>query len=784
MAPPVLYRGQLYPTVAVSCPSHPRTTPPVLLALPSHPLIPVQCPASLRLPTLVPCADRLRATPSVQDIVQSIPAGSRFFAKMDAIHGYFQLSVEEESSKITTFLLPSGRYRYLRAPMGLSSSSDEWCRQSDRAIEGLPFTRKIVDDILIWADSMPSLIERIRIVAKRCQEMNIILSKKKFQIGSELPFAGLIVSANGISPDPDRTKALSEFPVPKDVTGVRSFLGLANQLSGFVPDFAHMTVALRGLTGKNASFIWLEEHQREFDMVRKLLTSSMVVTHFDPKLPVTVLTDASRLYGLGYAMGHFIKDQFKLVTCGSKSLTPTQQRYSTIELECLAVHFAVSKCSFYLKGAESFTVATDHRPLEGIFKKDLFEIPNPRLQRIREKLVEYNMTVKWVPGKSHFIADALSRAPLFSPPVPDEEEFTIDTARSCLTQVVEKNNELKLILDSLDSDYVQFRKDVMTGSFSSVYSNQMKSVFDQLSVDDELVYLDGNRIVLPNGAIKQVLALLHTSHAGINRTYEMARSLYFWPGMLNDVKQLVEGCMTCRKHRPSLPVNKRTTPAPSSYMGPPMGHVGVDLFDFGGNKFLVCVDQWSGYPLYQKLTSTTTSSVLKTLSSWFNVLGWPRSIRSDGGPQFRGEFSSFCEKNKIKHELSSPYNPRSNGLARENGLSVWIDESEMSGGDKLYKKLEEGLTNSTIFIVCHSKEYNESSNCQKELTYAVNTLEKENIIPILLDDSKVNLAIADIVYIPFHNGKGAILKGDELEEKFDKLLKSVRKMLPDKGSKI
>ena len=202
-----------------------------------------------------------------------------------------------------------------------------------------------------------------------------------------------------------------------------------------MPDFAHMTVALSGLTGKNASFIWLDEHQKKFDVVKELLTSAMVVTHFDPKLPVTVLTDASRLYGLGYAMGHFIDGRFKLVTCGSKSLTPTQQRYSTIELECLAVHFAVSKCSFYLKGSESFTVAT--------------------------------------------------------------------------------------------------------------------------------------------------------SHTGVNRTYEMARCLYFWPGMLNDVKQLVESCLTFRKYRPSQPVNKRTTPAPSSYMGPPMGHVGMDLFDFGGNKFLV-----------------------------------------------------------------------------------------------------------------------------------------------------------------------------------------------------
>ena len=139
----------------------------------------------------------------------------------------------------------------------------------------------------------------------------------------------------------------------------------------------------------------------------------MIITHFDPKLPVIVLTDASRLFGLGYVMGHMIGVRFRLVTCGSKSLTPTQQRYSTIELECLAVHFAVSKCLFYLKGCESFTVATDHRPLEGVFKKDILEIPNPRLQRICEKLAEFNMVVKWVPGKSHHIADALSSAPLF-----------------------------------------------------------------------------------------------------------------------------------------------------------------------------------------------------------------------------------------------------------------------------------------------------------------------------------------------------------------------------------
>ena len=73
---------------------------------------------------------------------------------MDAVHGYFQLGLDEESSMLTTFLLPSGRYRYLRAPMGLTARSDEWCRHSDALIEGLDFTKKIVDDILVWAPDL------------------------------------------------------------------------------------------------------------------------------------------------------------------------------------------------------------------------------------------------------------------------------------------------------------------------------------------------------------------------------------------------------------------------------------------------------------------------------------------------------------------------------------------------------------------------------------------------------------------------------------------------------
>ena len=159
-------------------------------------------------------------------------------------------------------------------------------------------------------------------------------------------------------------------------------------------------------------------------------------------------------------------------------------------------------------------------------------------------------------------------------------------------------------------------------------------MFDNLSVDGELVYLDARRIVMPIKGVKPILKLLHVSHVGVNKTYDLARSIYYWPGMLNDIKQMIDGCEACHATRPSQPVNPRSTDPPSSSLGAPMSHVRVDMFEFGGNQHIVCVDQWSGYPMYQKMSSTTSSAVIKVLTGCLNTLGWPNVIRFDGEPQF------------------------------------------------------------------------------------------------------------------------------------------------------
>ena len=117
------------------------------------------------------------------------------------------------------------RDSYKRIPQGLNASSDEWCRRSDIVIEGLPWARKLEDDIILWASSLEELSLRINEIVCRCASSNIILSKKKFVIGDEISFADYMISKDGVKPDATRVRAIKEFPVPTDATGVKSQSG-------------------------------------------------------------------------------------------------------------------------------------------------------------------------------------------------------------------------------------------------------------------------------------------------------------------------------------------------------------------------------------------------------------------------------------------------------------------------------------------------------------------------------------------------------------------------------
>ena len=142
----------------------------------------------------------------------------------------------------------------------------------------------------------------------------------------------------------------------------------------------------------------------------------------------------------------------------------------------------------------------------------------------------------------------------------------------------------------------------------------------------------------PLRAVKPILRLLHFSHSGITKTTQLARGLYFWPGMTNDIKQLVSTCKDCTRVLPSQPLNPMSTPSPSTHFGFPMQHIGLDLFSYANKDYLICVDHWSGYLFYPHLRSTSSTAVISALTTWLYLFGWPSSIRSNGGPLL-GRFS-------------------------------------------------------------------------------------------------------------------------------------------------
>ena len=127
-------------------------------------------------------------------------------------------------------------------------------------------------------------------------------------------------------------RQIKDFPRPTNLTGVRSFLGLAQQLSFSVPDFCHATAAIRQLLGKEKVFKWLPEHSQEFTQLKAVLTTSLLTRHFDPTKHVTLLTDASRHHGMGFVLCQEVNGAKAIITCGSKSFTRAQQRHATIEL--------------------------------------------------------------------------------------------------------------------------------------------------------------------------------------------------------------------------------------------------------------------------------------------------------------------------------------------------------------------------------------------------------------------------------------------------------------------
>ncbi len=620
-----------------------------------------------------------------KDAVSMIPPESKYFTVFDAKSGYFQILLDEESQLLTTFITPYGRFKHTRATMGLSCAGDEFNRRTDTALAGLPNVEKVVDDIIIHGTDLESHLGDVRRFLLRCREEGITLNPKKVKLAEQsVKFAGYIVSDKGIQADPEKLKAITHYPKPTNITDLRSFLGLVEQLAGFSKDVAGAMQPLRPLLSKNSEFYWTADHDRAFDETKTLLSQPPVLTTFDPGRKTMLQTDASRTKGLGYALLQLDNnDRWRLVEANSRFISDTEFRYAMVEMELLAVKWAMQKCHIYLFGLEHFYVVVDHLPLLSILNKQTLDcVENTRLQRLKAATGAYNFTAIWRKGKEHRIPDALSRAPVNEPTAEDlEDDLEIYNQvsygqRKTIYNIMHEDDDNSMIDIALadpmleevrqhslnDTEYQEIRRYLAKeGGDVSANIHMYKTVLDEISQDNQLL-MKGHRIIIPKTLRKEILKRLHSSHQGIDRTLRRARQTVYWPGITADVKSTVRACEACMRYSPSQAKEPlQRDPLPTRIFE----EVAADLCEYKNEYYLVVVDRYSGWPeMYRFNVCPSSEAIVKTLVKYFTNYGCPNRIFTDGGRQFVSqETEDFLKRWGVAHRVSSPNYPQSNGLA-------------------------------------------------------------------------------------------------------------------------
>lgn len=178
-----------------------------------------------------------------------------------------------------------------RAPMGLLSTGDEYNRRGELAITGLKDVEKVVDDMLIHSDTIADHVQSVRKVLTRCRAHGVTLNPAKFKFAEEsIDFVGYKISTQGIQADPCKITAIADFPLPTNLTELRSFFGLVNQLGQFSKDVSAAAEPLRPLLRKSNVFAWNANHTKAFEDIKKALCAPPILTPFDANLPTILPT--------------------------------------------------------------------------------------------------------------------------------------------------------------------------------------------------------------------------------------------------------------------------------------------------------------------------------------------------------------------------------------------------------------------------------------------------------------------------------------------------------------
>lgn len=680
---------------------------------------------------------------------------THYISSIDLKDAFWQVELTEGSREKTAFSVP-GRphYQFRRMPFGLCNSAQSMCRLMDVVIPAhlREYVFVYIDDLLVVSEDVETHFDRLRQVAEslRNAHLTINVDKSKFLMKS-IRYLGHIVGGGHLQADPDRVKAISDFPVPKTIRQIRSFMGMAGWYQRYISNFSSIAAPITDLLAGKAKFEWTTNAQLAFGTLKDKLMSAPVLAHPDFKRPFYIQCDASST-GIGAVLFQLDDDgNERPIAFMSKKLNAAQRNYTITELECLAAVTAIKRFRGYIEGME-FKVITDHASLKWLMgQKDL----NGRLARWSLKLQGFNFSIEHRKGSANIVPDALSRA-------------HIEEVNGAMLNVNLESTHFQ------DEEYLQLQQTI----------NDNKNQLPDLKIVDGKVYkrtefntgniqLDSTcwKLWVPAAMQANLVNLAHeppmSAHGGIAKTLERLRRLFYWPKMTAAVRKAVGECETCSE-----------TKATNKTLRPPMGQL-IETerpFQFlysdllgpyprsksGNTHILVTLDKFSKFVFLHPLRKASAKEVIDfTEKSVFQLFGVPEILYSDNGVQYKSkEFSALLTKYGVKHMTSATHAPQANASERVNrsilaSIRSYIQPDQQQWDANLQaiaSAMRSSIHSSTKYtpyysvfgqhMIQHGSSYKLLKTLQKLSDGDLEILPPADIRNIMFDDIRTNLSEA------------------------------------------
>lgn len=581
--------------------------------------------------------------PLIEDVMDGLE-GANYFTTIDLRNGFFHVDVDEDSIKYTSFITPTGQYEFLKCPFGLCNSPAVFQRYINFVFRPLIRGKTLIyymDDLIIPSISEIEGLEKLEKVLDVASRYGLDIKTEKCQfLKKRVNFLGYIVENGKIQPSDEKTKAIKNFPEPKTIKQVQSFLGLTGYFRKFISSYSLIAKPLSDLLKSNNRFEFGGEQRWSFGKLKDLLSSSPVLNIFQRGAPTQLHTDAS-MHGYGACLMQVSNVDGKLhpVYYFSKKTTPAEEKYSSYELEVLAVITAVKKFRVYLLGFP-FKIITDCSAFQKTLqKKEL----STRVARWALLLEEYDYEVEHRKGTGMRHVDALSRYPVV---------MTILEENGCVEKMKlaqNKDERIRVIRELLES----------------------KGEYDGYMEKHGLLhkYVGGNELlVVPTSMQSEVIRKIHDDgHFGTKKTEEIVRREFHIPKLKEKILKVITNCIKCilvnRKEGKQEgllhPIPKLDGPLHTYHVD----HLGpIPSTSKNYQHILVIVDHFTKFVWLYPVKSTTTKETLNCLARQQKVFGNPARIITDKGTAFTStEFRDYCEGEGIVHITITTGVPRGNG---------------------------------------------------------------------------------------------------------------------------